>query len=64
MARMCPTQHKQCYVNKGKAIMAAISYSKKRGTPLRVYFHRECKSFHLTHSARHDVDINDNRRTA
>ena len=49
---MCPGQHKKCYPTRGAAIKAALAYSKRRGTPLRYYFHRECKSYHLTSKAR------------
>lgn len=45
---LCPVQKKLCYPTKGAAIKAALSYSKKRGTPLRYFWHRECRSFHLT----------------
>lgn len=49
---MCPAQHKQCYPTKGAAIKAALSYSRKRGTALRYFWHHECKSYHLTSKAR------------
>lgn len=55
--KLCPTQQKLMYPTKTAAIRAALSYSKRRGVPLRVYWHRECKSFHLTHLARGKVDI-------
>jgi hypothetical protein len=49
---VCREQNKQCYPTKGAAIRAALSYSKRRGHALRYYFHRECKSWHLTSKAR------------
>lgn len=49
---LCPVQKKQMYPTKGAVIRAALSYSKKRGTPLRYFWHRECKSYHLTSKAR------------
>lgn len=42
------------YPSQTRAIKVALASSKKRGVPLRVYFHRECKSWHLTRSARRD----------
>ena len=48
---MCPSQRKKCYPSRGAAIKAALSYSKKRGTPLRYFWHGECKSYHLTKRA-------------
>ena len=33
---------------KGSAISAALRYSKKRGTPLRIYFCGRCQHHHLT----------------
>lgn len=45
---MCPTQGKQSYPTRAAAIRAALSYSRKRGTALRPYFHHQCKSWHLT----------------
>ena len=44
----CAAQGKQCYPTKAAAIRAALSYSKKRGTPLRYYWHSECRSYHVT----------------
>ena len=47
----CPAgPQKQCYPTTGAAIRAALSYSKRRGTPLRPYWHHQCKSWHLTRS--------------
>lgn len=47
--KLCPHgPAKQCYPSKGAAIRAALSYSKKRGTALRCYYHRECQSWHVT----------------
>ena len=53
----CPTQQKQMYPSRAAAIRAALSYSKRRGHALRVYFHRDCKSFHLSSQARAVSDI-------
>jgi hypothetical protein len=50
--KKCTAQAKQCYPTKGAAIRAALSYSKKRGTPLRYYYHRECQSYHVTKNAK------------
>ena len=53
----CPVQNKQMYPSKAAAIRAALSYSRKRGTALRIYWHRDCKSFHVTSKARAVSDI-------
>jgi hypothetical protein len=45
---MCKAQNKQSYPTKTAAIRAALSYSRKRGTPLRPYWHHQCKSWHLS----------------
>ena len=50
--RMCAAQQKQCYPSKGAAIRAALSYSRKRGTPLRYYWHSDCQSYHVTKNAK------------
>lgn len=54
-AKLCPVQNKQSYPTKGAAISAALSYSRKRGTPLRVYWHHACQSYHLTRRPRVDT---------
>lgn len=59
---ICPVQNKQTYPSKGAAIRAALSYSKRRGTALRVYWHAGCKGFHLTSSPK--VDIHTGRASA
>ena len=53
----CPVQNKLIYPSKTAAIRAALSYSKRRGTPLRTYWHKACGGFHLTSKPRIDVDI-------
>lgn len=53
----CPTQGKDMYPTQRVAIRVLLSCSRKRGQALRVYFHRDCKSYHLTSKARD----NDNR---
>ena len=50
--QLCPAQQKQCYPTKGAAIRAALSYSRKRGTPLRYYWHGDCRSYHVTKNAK------------
>lgn len=46
---MCPKgQTKRAYSSEDAAIHAALKYSGKRGTPLRVYHHKECGHWHLT----------------
>ena len=45
---MCREQNKQSYPTKTAAIRAALSYSRKRGTPLRPHWHHQCKSWHLS----------------
>ena len=48
MARSkCSYSNKDMHT-KGSAISAALRYSKKRGTPLRIYFCHRCASHHLT----------------
>lgn len=54
--KRCPTQQKLMYPTKTAAIRAALSYSKRRGVPLRCYFHAACKSWHVTKTARRSVD--------
>ena len=64
---MCDDQKKKMYPTKSAAIRAALSFSRKRGTPLRVYWHSECKSFHLSSQARFiapRVDIHTERSSA
>ena len=61
---LCPAQNKQMYPSKAAAIRAALSYSRKRGTALRVYWHKDCKSFHLSSKARTDLDIHTRRASA
>lgn len=60
--KMCATQSKKMYPSQMSAIRAAISYSKKRGTPLRVYRH-SCGAWHLSKKPL-NVDTNDERRSA
>lgn len=56
MTATCPSQGKFMYPSQTRAIKVALASSRKRGVPLRVYFHRECKSWHLTRSARLDTN--------
>lgn len=49
---LCPGQNKQCYPTKSAAIRAALSYSRKRGTALRYYYHHQCQSYHVTKNAK------------
>ena len=60
---MC-SQNKQMYPSRAAAIRAALSYSKRRGTPLRIYFHRECGKFHLSSQAKSSVDTHTRRASA
>jgi hypothetical protein len=46
--RVCETHKKICYPSQTRAIRVALASSRKRGTPLRVYFHKACGSHHLT----------------
>lgn len=48
MTAVCKTQGKIMYPSQTRAIKVALASSRKRGVPLRIYFHRECKSYHLT----------------
>ena len=57
--KACPVQNKQQYPSQGAAIRAALSFSKKRGAPLRVYWHAPCKSYHLTRKSLRVVDTHD-----
>ena len=52
---ICKVQQKQCYPSKAAAIRAALSYSKRRGTPLRTYWHKACGSYHLSSKAKVDI---------
>ena len=52
---MCPIQRKKQYPTKTAAIRAALSYSRKRGVALRVYYHKGCGSFHVTRKAKVDI---------
>ena len=56
----CPTQNKDMYPSQKIALRVLLSCSKRRGTPLRLYYRRDCKSFHITKQARSSRD-NDNR---
>ena len=53
--RKCPTHKKDCHTH-GSAIRAAIAYSRKRGTPLRPYWHKDCGAWHLSHKPRLGFD--------
>lgn len=53
---LCPQQKKISYPTKRMAIGAAIKSSRKRGVALRVYWHAECRSYHLTKSSRVDIE--------
>lgn len=57
---ICGSSGKKMYPTQRVAIRVLLSCSKKRGTPLRVYFHKECKSFHLTSQVR---DNDNNQRS-
>lgn len=46
--KRCPSQGKLIYPTQRDAIRAALSYSRKRGTPLRPYHHADCHGWHLT----------------
>ena len=50
----CGVQKKFCYPSKVAAINSAIRSSRKRGTALRVYWHADCKSYHLTSQPREE----------
>lgn len=52
--KVCKAQGKQVYPTRTAAIRAALSYSKRRGTPLRVYYHHDCGGFHLTRMPHRD----------
>lgn len=57
-ANTCPSQHKRKYATRRLAIRVAIKSSQRRGVALRVYWHAECKSFHLTSKPRQQFDTN------
>ena len=44
----CKTHGKFMYPSQTRAIKVALASSRKRGAALRVYFHKDCHSFHLT----------------
>jgi hypothetical protein len=46
--RLCKIHGKRMHPTQASAIRGALAASKKRGTPLRTYYDRECKSWHLT----------------
>lgn len=48
----CKSSGKKMYPTQRVAIRVLLSCSKKRGTALRTYFHKDCKSWHLTHKVR------------
>jgi len=52
---ICKDQQKKTYPSKTAAIRAALSYSRKRGTPLRTYWHKACGGYHLTSSPKVDI---------
>ena len=45
--KTCEAHGKKIYPSSRAAISAALRYSRRRGTPLRVYFQSGC-GFHLT----------------
>jgi hypothetical protein len=53
----CPVQNKLIYPNRTAAIRAALSYSKKRGTPLRTYWHKACGGWHLSSKRKEEVGV-------
>ena len=61
-AKVCADQGKHMYPGQLAAIRAALSYSKKRGTALRPYYHHACRSWHL--SKRPLIDTNNERRAS
>lgn len=66
--KLCPVQKKLCYPSKYQAFRSALRSSRRSGRPLRVYFHRECKSFHITKKTKAEfmagVDTNNKREKA
>lgn len=54
--KQCPLHHKDCHTQMG-AIRAALRCSRKRGTPLRPYYHRACGAWHLTKRPRVDTNV-------
>lgn len=49
---LCRTQKKITYPSKTAAIGSAIRSSKRRGVPLRHYYHADCGGWHLTKQPR------------
>jgi hypothetical protein len=61
LMKTCGERHKHRYTTKRQAINVAIKRSFRSGTPLRVYFHKECGAYHLTSQPKFDrasVDMN------
>ena len=58
----CPTHKKDCHTH-GSAIRAAIDYSRKRGVPLRAYFHRACGTWHITKTTKFNSGVVDTHIT-
>lgn len=44
----CKTHGKFMYPSQTRAIKVALASSRKRGVALRTYFHKDCRSWHLT----------------
>ena len=44
----CPRHQKNVYPSYSAALRSALRATRKRGTPLRIYFDSQCGSYHLT----------------
>lgn len=53
----CDGSGKIKYPTQLAAIRSALRSSRRRGTPLRPYWHKVCQSYHLTSQPKNQLDI-------
>ena len=46
--KVCEKHGKNAYPSYSVALRSALRATKRRGTPLRIYFDSQCGSFHIT----------------
>lgn len=55
--KKCSLHEKDKHPSSLSAIKAALRCSRKRGTPLRVYYDKSCGSWHLTSKTKIDRSV-------
>lgn len=53
MKHACEKHGKNAYPTYSAALRSALRATKKRGTPLRIYFDSQCGSWHATKKVKH-----------